>query len=218
MKIPVVGFDPSLTHWGIAEAMLDLTTGYLDSPSLSVIVPSKLTGKQVRQNSTDLYVGEQLAKAVLAAAHRAKVCFAEVPVGSQSARAMASYGVCVGILGVLRAEGIQVIEVTATEVKMALTGKDKATKRQMITSAVALYPQADWPRYTQNGKGYKKGEVTNDAEHAADAVAAIHAGVNTPLFLNILRVLNPNPGESHSDHHRRGRDQNGHSQLHPQPG
>ncbi len=51
MKIPVVGMDPSMTHWGIAKSWLDLTTGYLDTPDLQVIEPLKTTHKQVRVNS-----------------------------------------------------------------------------------------------------------------------------------------------------------------------
>lgn len=188
MKIPVVGFDPSLTHWGIAEATLDLMTGHLDTPLLTVLEPEKITSKQVRQNSTDLDVAEQLAKAALVSAKAAKVIFVEVPVGSQSARAMASYGVCVGILGTLRAQGIQLIEVTATEVKKAFTGKSSATKRQMIDQGLLLYPEADWPRYAKNGKSFKKGDIADKAEHVADALGAIHAGVSTPLFQNLMKL------------------------------
>lgn len=180
MKIPVVGMDPSLTNWGIAEAELDLTTGLLDLPSLTLVEPEKLTGKQVRQNSTDIFVAEQLGKAAMEAARRAKAVFVECPVGSKSARAMASYGVCVGILGSIRAEGIPLIEVTATEVKVAFTGDKNATKQQMIEAALAFYPEAEFPQ--------QRGRVVAKAEHLADALAAIHAGVNTPLFRNLMRL------------------------------
>lgn len=188
MKIAVCGMDPSLSHWGIASSELDLTTGFLDTPVLEVVEPEKLTHKQVRQNSTDLFVADQLAVQALAAARAAKVVFVEVPVGSQSARAMASYGVCVGILGAIRAEGIQLIEVTANEVKSAFTGCKNATKQQMVETALDRYPDANFPRYKKNGKGFKKGEVMSTAEHVADAIGAIHAGVNTPMFQNLLRL------------------------------
>lgn len=189
MLIPVVGFDPSLTHWGMAEANLDLNTGFLSTPVLEVIEPEKIKTKQVRQNSVDLFVAEQLAAKALAAARKARVVFVECPVGSQSARAMASYGICVGILGTLRAEGIPLIEVTATEVKLSLTGTKHATKQAMIDAGVGLYPDANWPRYKANGKSYKKGEITGTAEHVADAIAAIHAGVRTPTFQNLMRLF-----------------------------
>jgi Holliday junction resolvasome RuvABC endonuclease subunit len=180
MKIPVVGFDPSLTNWGIAAGELDLTTGYLDTPSLTLVEPDKINHKQVRQNSEDLFVANQLATKALAAARAAKVVFVEVPVGSQSARAMASYGVCVGILGAIRAEGIPLIEVTASEVKIAFTGDKNASKKQMIDKAINLYPDANFPR--------QRGKIVGKAEHVADAIAAIHAGVNTPMFQNLMRL------------------------------
>lgn len=180
MKIPVVGFDPSLRNWGVAEGTLDLTTGYLNSLHLSIIETKEMKGKQVRQNSTDLHIAEQLAKGALLAARKAKVIFVEVPVGSQSARAMASYGVCVGVLGAIQSEGIPLIEVTAMEVKKTFTGNKNATKDEMIVQAVSLYPNANFPRHG--------GKITNKAEHVADAIAAIHAGVLTPMFQNLMRL------------------------------
>jgi len=180
MKIPVVGFDPSLSAWGIAKGELDLTTGFLDAPFLQVLEPERNTHKQVRQNSKDLYVAKQLAEAAFPYARGAKAIFVEVPVGSQSARAMASYGVCVGILGSMLADGIQLIEVTATEVKRALTGNSNATKAEMIAQALRLYPEANFPTH--------RGKVTLSAEHVADALGAIHAGVNTPLFQNLMKL------------------------------
>lgn len=181
MKIPVVGMDPSLTNWGIAEAILDLTTGYLETPVLTLVEPEKLKGKQVRQNSTDLFVAEQLAVKAIEAASKAKAVFVEVPVGSQSARAMASYGVCVGVLGAIRASGVPLIEVTPSEVKIAMTGDKNATKQQMIETALSIYPEANFPMF--------RGAVASKAEHVADAIAAIHAGVNTPTFQNLMRLF-----------------------------
>lgn len=184
MKIPVVGMDPSLTAWGIALGNLDLSQGYLDTPELQVIEPVKPKGKQVRQNSTDMEVAEQLAKAALSFARKAKAVFVECPVGSQSARAMASYGICVGILGSIRAEGIPLIEVSAMEVKMALFGTKNATKQQMIDAALAQYPDANFPMH--------RGVITAKAEHVADAIGAIHAGVATPVFQNLLKLYERN--------------------------
>jgi Holliday junction resolvasome RuvABC endonuclease subunit len=181
MKIPVVGFDPSLRSWGVAQATLDLQTGYLTDLVLSIIEPKEPQGKQVRKNSHDLYRAEQLAKEAFRCARLAKVIFVEVPVGSQSARAMASYGICVGILGSIMSEGIPLIEVTATEVKKSFTGDKNATKDEMIAYAVSTYPTANFPRH--------RGKVSNKAEHVADAIATIHAGVNTPMFQNLMRLF-----------------------------
>lgn len=185
MIIPVAGFDPSLTHWGIAEANLDLSGGYLNDPKLHIVEPEELTGKQVRNNSNDLFRSEQLAKLAIEIAQRSKVVFVEVPVGSQSARAMASYGICVGILGSIRAMGIPLIEVTAFEVKSAATGNKNATKQDMIDWAVDLYPEANWPTHKRKGETL----IAAKAEHVADGLGAIHAGVMTPVFQNLMRLF-----------------------------
>lgn len=181
MKIPVLGMDPSLRNWGLASSILDLSTGFMDTPHLSLICPTDLTGKQVRQNSSDLHIAQQLAEPVILAAKSAKVIFVEVPIGSQSARAMASYGICVGLLGAIRSLGIPLIEVTPTEVKLSLTGNKVATKAEMISAAIKFYPTANFPNHG--------GKITLKAEHVADAIGAIHAGVNTSTFQNLMRLF-----------------------------
>ena len=191
-KIRVCGFDPSMNNWGIAAADLDLETGLLDTPVLHLIQPTPIKGKQVRQNSTDLDQAQQLFAGARPFAESAKVIFAEVPVGSQNARSMASYGMCVGVLGSLRAMGFQIIEVTATEVKKAITDNPNATKAAMIKAASEYYPDANWPRQKRAGsmKGvtWQAGDLLSSCEHLADAIGAIHAGCVTPIFQNLMRL------------------------------
>lgn len=183
MEIPVVGFDPSLNNWGIAEARLDLETGFLSIPTLTVIQTEPEGGKKkVRVNSSDLRRAGELAEGAFKAAEQAKVIFVEVPVGSQSARAMASYGTCIGILGSLRAKGMEIIEVSPDDNKKVFTGVKNASKDQMIAEAYRLYPTANWPM--RGGK-----VIASKAEHMADAIAAIHTGVQTPVFQNLMRLL-----------------------------
>lgn len=182
MIIPVLGMDPSLTNWGLAEASLDLSSGMLSVPQLTLIQPKDLEGKQIRVNSNDLHRATQLADPVIAACKRAKAIFVEVPVGSQSARAMASYGICVGVLAAVRALGIQIIEVTALDTKLVFTGNRNATKRQMIDRVAELYPTANFPPL-------HKGKLPDKTEHLADAVASIHSGVRTPVFQNLMRLF-----------------------------
>lgn len=181
MLIQVAGFDPSFTNWGIAEGQLDLDTGYLENVRLEIVSTEKGKAKQVRTNSDDLQRCEELARKALEVGRRCKAIFVEVPVGSQNASGMKAYGVVCGILGTLRAEGIQIIEVTPTEVKKTFTGNKNATKEQMIAQAVQLYPDANFPIH--------RGQIASKAEHVVDALAAIHAGVSTPIFQNLLRIL-----------------------------
>lgn len=173
--------DPSLTHWGTAEGMLCLETGMLTEVTVSMQVTSKGKDKQVRTNSDDLRRSEDLARHAFNVAGRVKVIFCECPVGSQSSSAMKSVGVSHGIVGALRAKDHIVIEVQAKAVKKALTGNPNATKADMIAAAIGLYPDAGWK--------YHKGKPTNDSEHKADAIGAIHAGVLTPEFQQLMTLL-----------------------------
>lgn len=185
-KLRFLGCDPSLRNWGLAVGLYDLETSALRIESVSVTCPELSKGKQVRQNSLDLESAFQLYKATLAAAQDAHAVFVEVPVGSQSARAMASYGICVGVLGALRANGIPFFEVTPTEVKLAGPGIKTASKQQMIQWARDTHPEAIWPTYKEHGR-----TLVNEtkAEHQADAVAAIYAGLSCNAFQQILPLL-----------------------------
>lgn len=188
MKLHVLGMDPSLSNWGLAVGTFDLVTEQLDILELRVTQPGIPEGKQVRNNSKDLVRAEQLAQAVedIRREYPIQVSFVEVPIGSQSARAMASYGVCVGVLGTLRATGHPFYEVTPNEVKKVATGRTTATKREMIQWAYDQHPDAPWPFQT------KKGVTTiieSKAEHMADAVAAIYAGIRLPQFQQLLTLM-----------------------------
>lgn len=182
----VVGFDPSLNNWGIAKGVYQ--DGLVQVSELSLVNPVLPTGKQTRQNSTDLAAAEQLSAAAFKATRGADAIFVEVPVGSQSARAMASYGVCVGVLGSLRAMGIPFFEVTAIEVKLAMTGCKTATKLHMINAAEAHHPKANWPRYSKNGQAFI---TESKAEHMADAIGAIHAGIKLATFQQLMAFSKP---------------------------
>ena len=184
--IHVVGFDPSLRNWGVSSGFYDVKAKQLYVYEVSVIQPVLSTGKQVRQNSLDLESAKQLCEGALAAAKGAKAIFVEVPIGSQSARAMAGYGICVGVLGALRATGIPFFEVTPTEVKVASVGYKNATKAEMIQWATEKHPEANWPTYKQHGKDIISAAL---AEHQADATAAIYAGVTSNQFKQVAPFI-----------------------------
>lgn len=182
MIIPVAGHDPSLTHWGTAEGQLCLITGVLTDVTVDMAITAKGKNKQVRVNSDDLRRSEELAGHAFAVGRRNRVSFGEFPVGSQSANAMKSCGVSFGIGASMRINGIIVIEVQAKASKKALTGDPGASKAKMIEAAMDLYPNAGWK--------YHRGKLTDDNEHMADAIAAIHAGVLTAEFQQLMTLLN----------------------------
>ena len=184
--LKVVGFDPSMRNWGIASGRLHLHTGELAMGHLDVIQPVKPEGKQTRTNSIDLAVAEQHARGIAQAIQRAQAIFVEVPVGSQSAAAMKSYGMCIGLLGALRAHGTPFFEVTATEVKLAGCGKKTASKAEMIQAAQQRYPDLDWPTYRRKGETLVS---ESSAEHMADAIFAIQAGLRLPSFQQFRALM-----------------------------
>ena len=104
-------------------------------------------------------------------------------------RAMASYGICVGVLGAIRASAIPFIEVSASEVKLGSVGKKTATKQEMIQWATNNHPEAPWPTYKEHGK-----DLISEAkaEHMADAIASIYAGRETNEFQQLIQILKAN--------------------------
>lgn len=183
MKLRIAGLDPSLSNFGIVKAFVDTDTLELEPYDLILVKTTperdKATRKQVRKNSEDLERARLLYNGMMTNLTDVALAFAEVPVGSQSARAMASYGMC---LGILAACPVPLIQVTPTEVKMAAIGKADASKLEMIAWATRKYPKAPWLRYDRNGKTYKKGDIADSNEHLADATAAIEAGLRTDQY------------------------------------
>ena len=186
MKIEVIGMDPSLCNWGLAKGSYDTRSQQIEISQIDLINPVLPKGKQIRQNSVDLEAACQLYIGAQNWCKGAQAVFVEVPIGSQSARAMASYGICVGILGALRSEGTPHYELTPTEVKLAGFGKKTATKREMIAWAMETHPEANWPRYKQHGIPLVS---EGKAEHMADAIGAIHAGIKSNAFQQLITLL-----------------------------
>jgi len=196
-SMKIVGMDPSLSNFGVVHATLDLDTMKIAPTAMTVVQTEpekdKKVRKQVRKNSEDLDRARTLYRGAMEAVDGPMMAFIEVPVGSQSARAMASYGVCLGVIAAV-AETLPIVQVTPTDVKLAGSGVKTATKHEMIEAMVAKYPDAPWPRYEQNGKGYKKGDIhAGEAEHIADALAAIEAGIVSDEFRQTVAVFKATP-------------------------
>jgi Holliday junction resolvasome RuvABC endonuclease subunit len=181
-----VGMDPSMSNWGLSRLTFNTETLNLALDSIAVVQPRPDKSKQVRRNSKDLQISHELSHRVTQWVKGCHAMFVEVPVGSQSARAMASYGICIGILGTLRAHGVPFFELTPTEIKLVATGSKTASKQDMISWAESTYPSPLWP--TQNRGGVPH-IVESKAEHIADSIAAIHAGIQNPEFQRLLQFI-----------------------------
>lgn len=159
-----------------------MVKGTFDSINKSLIITDSLLVsttksqiKSIRKNSDDLCRAKKLYTAMQDFFQDVDVVCVEIPHGSQSARAMASYGICLGLLAGLDKP---LIQVTANDNKQMVTGTNSGTKNQMIQWAVNLHPELNWL------KRKVKGELTltNANEHLADAVVSIYAGMNTNEF------------------------------------
>lgn len=179
MKLAVVGIDPALSNMGFAHAIIDTETNEITVQKLVLAetAADKKSAKVVRKNSDDLTRARILFEALQNETKGKTFAFVEVPVGSQSARAMASYGICIGVLASCK---IPMIQLTPTEVKMASVGIKTASKQEMIEWAMSKHPNVNW--LMRSLKGAKV--PMNDNEHLADAVATIYAGIESDQFLS----------------------------------
>lgn len=182
MKVKLVGIDPALNNLGLAQATLDLETMDLHIDNLALPQTGSENGKTVRKNSDDIRRAKILYDGMIEACKGASFAIAEVPVGSQSSRAMASYGICVGVLA---ACPIPLIQVTPSEVKLAAIGEKNASKIEMIEWAMDKYPYANW--VMRKSKGIMVAQNCN--EHLADAIAAIEAGLKTEQFKAAIAMM-----------------------------
>lgn len=180
--IKIIGIDPALNNFGLAQATLDLDTLDIRIDKLMLPQTGSENAKTVRKNSDDLRRAKILYDNMVEACKGASFAIAEVPVGSQSARAMASYGICVGVLAGCP---IPLIQVMPSEVKLAAVGYKTATKDEMIEWAMNKYPYANWLMRKSKGAMVP----INDNEHLADAVAAIEAGIKTEQFKSAISIL-----------------------------
>lgn len=189
----IVGMDPSLSNFGVVNATLDIQTLTFTVQDMHVVQTEperdKKVRKKVRKNSEDLERARTLYKGAMEAIDGAFMVFIEVPVGSQSARAMASYGMCLGVIAAV-AETVPIIQVTPNDVKMAGCGIRTATKDEMIEAMVKKYPNAPWPMKTVKGV---QTPIASKCEHLADALAAIEAGVSSDEFKQTIAVLRSTP-------------------------
>lgn len=183
--IRIVGIDPSLNNFGFAVAEVDIETLEIKIQSIKhacPIIEKKAAAKQVRKNCDDIRRASWLRKQLLLAIDGADFVSVEMPVGSQSARAMASYGM---VIGVLTSCTVPMIQVSAAEVKINGAGHKTASKEEMMNWAYNKYPHLNWN--TRELKGKKVLNANN--EHCADAIGALIAGVNSDQFKEMIAMF-----------------------------
>ena len=186
-KIKVIGFDPSFRNFGFAEAFVNTGNLEIEIEQIHLEQTKGLTQKElkkerIRKNSDDLRCAKQLHRVMYEICKGATFVIAEIPVGSQSARASWTLGAAVGIVSSCQ---LPIVEVSPLEVKLASVGTKTASKDEIIEWAHDKYPHLDW--LTRKLKGEIK--LVKKNEHMADAIASIHAGVGTPAFKQLIETL-----------------------------
>ena len=169
----VGGLDPSLSNFGMCKGVAltsdDLTYTSIQIDEIRLVTTKSDTSTQFK-NMDDIRRAQELGKAMMSFFEMVDTIYVELPVGSQSARAMASYGICIGVCAVL---GKRLVRVSAKQVKEIATNDPEATKKDMINWAYNKYPNLPWLRRKLKGQSV----LTNANEHVADSIAAIHAGL-----------------------------------------
>jgi hypothetical protein len=182
----VMGLDPSLSNLGAVKLKVTLDLNdkckvtafkYL-SMELSETKPAakKISNKNV-EDLERAHVHKKFLKRML---QDVDFCFVELPTGSQSARAMASYGICIGLFAWVE---VPYFVLTPTELKLAACNKRTASKEEMMSWAFKQLPEADWI------KGSTKIALKKN-EHLADALAAIVAGLTSTVFKKSMLFIN----------------------------
>lgn len=182
MGLIVMGIDPSLRNTGICIAELnDERDGIAKIHRLHLAKTEPPKAKTQRKSSADYQAAVEVANIIkhMIDTNGVEVTFAEIPSGTQSARASFALGIALGMIASVRPAPL---EVTAREVKMNSVGIASATKDEMIEWATELYPTAPWMKQ-------RNGNILKTNEHLADAVAIIHAGLRTAQFLSIKDFL-----------------------------
>lgn len=183
--IKIVGMDPSLRNWGMSKSIYDPSDGSLEILEFGLIQPDIPSSKSIKQGEKDILAAQQLYAHAHHFTEDADIVCVEVPVGSQSARAMVSYATCTAVLGALIASGREIVAVSPQEVKKVI-GNPQATKHEVIEWVRQKHPLAPYPTHKKGGQVLIS---EAKAEHLCDSVVAIYAGMKKKRFLQLVTSL-----------------------------
>ena len=179
--VTVMGIDPSLRNTGIAIMKVNAENSGVFGVTDWILARTQPGPLSQRKSSADFEAATVISSMIRNAVeqYQPRVVFAEIPSGTQSARASFALGITLGIMATMLPKPI---EVTPQQTKLQSIGIRTATKGEMIEWATTAYPDAPWQR-TSNGR------IMNANEHLADAVAVVHAGLVTPEWEVIKTLL-----------------------------
>lgn len=172
----VVGLDPSLRNFGIVNGIIHIPSEVVKPTGMKVLHAKNVEHKF--KNISDLTSLPDVINELWDTVSEADIIFCELPHGSQSSRAMYSYGVCVALVALLISQGKPVI-VTRQSQREQLLGKDKVTKQDMIDWFNTHYPDNQYFQALKNA----------EREHAADAMASIVIGLKMPDTQKLIQEM-----------------------------
>lgn len=180
--VTVMGIDPSLRNTGIAVMKVNTENGGVVDVVDLILTRTQPGPKSQRRSSADFEAATIISSSIRNAVtqYSPKVVFAEIPSGTQSARASFALGITLGIMATMVPKPI---EVTPQQTKLQSVGIRTATKGEMIEWATGAYPDAPWLRTGNLSR------VMSCNEHLADAIGVVHAGLVTPEWEVIKHLL-----------------------------
>lgn len=194
--VRLLGLDPSLSHTGWCVLEVDTEARAITKVLIhGTVVTEKSKNKKVRKSSDDLERARTIARYLqeVIKVWDIKLAASEVPSGAQSASASRAFGIVVGLLASL---SVPIIEVSPTEVKMAVAGNKIADKEDIVRWAVGLTERCGGSEHWNTGKAKNDWEITiggryvlKNMEHQGDAIAAGQAAVASEQFNQLAGFL-----------------------------
>lgn len=167
----VFGLDPGLATLGLA--VVELVPGGERVLSLAVFRSQK-SKRKIPQSEDRVRRCQELTTwltAVINVQRPAVIC-TEAQSWPRNASATAMIGMAWGVIAALaEIHGFGIVQASPQEIKKAVAGNKQASKAEILQALELAYPLApSWPT------------PASVAEHAADALAAIVACLNTPVI------------------------------------
>jgi Holliday junction resolvasome RuvABC endonuclease subunit len=183
----LIGIDPGLAFTGFAVASVRARSSVIQAVKAVGIIRTSPDGEAAHKGADKYRRAEEIHRQLRAviAEHAVQTVMFEMGVRSVTRYANFDFGLVYGLIAGL---ALPTIAVSPQEVKRAATGVSRASKGDVIKWALKLTRgcPGHWPTsQVPNSLGLKIGGkyVCSYAEHAADALAVIQAGVCSEEWL-----------------------------------
>lgn len=184
----ILSVDPSMTHTGyVVLELKDKKTNLLD---YDVIITKPEKKVYVAFDNIRRFQEIYMELKRLHKKWDYKAVLAEIPSGTQNAKAAVAFGGVASILGCLVKE-LDLVSIWHLQrnVKLALCGKAGASKKDMKLAAADIFPESIEKFVSSRARMKIHGKkVKNDYEHVADAIAVYRASLKRDAF-NMLILM-----------------------------